>query len=118
MKTEKIKTEITKKFGVKKQGMVRNLIIFAFLFIENANAAGASASHHEAPGISSLIWPAINFAIYFYILSRAYKKFAVPALVGKEATIRKEIESNKSELLNANSNLESVKKREEHFKKW
>ena len=91
--------------------------IFTFIFIPGllvaeAYAAG-SAAHHEAPRLGTLIWPAINFAIYFSILTYAYKKLISPSLVGKEASIREEIESAKSELLQAKSALETIENRKE-----
>ena len=84
-------------------------------FVADAFAAGggAASAHHEAPGIGTLVWPLINFAIYFSILTFAYKKLISPYLIGKEAAVREEIESARSELLQAKSTLETVKNRKE-----
>ena len=96
--------------------MKKYLVLSTILFVADAFAGGggaASAGHHEAPGLATLVWPVINFAIYFGILTYAYKKLISPSLVGKEAAIKEEIDSAKSELLQAKSVLETVKNRKE-----
>lgn len=96
---------------------MKKYLLFILILTANAYAGGgaSSSAHHEAPGIATLIWPVINFAIYFGILTYAYKNFIKPSLVGKEASVRDEIESAKTELLEANSNLEIIKSRKENI---
>ncbi|MFN8390467.1 MAG: ATP synthase F0 subunit B [Bdellovibrionota bacterium] len=48
-------------------------------------AEAVTHAEHEAPGIGSLAWPTVNFAIYFGIVVYLYRRFGRPALVARTA---------------------------------
>lgn len=67
--------------------------------------------HEAAQTINVLIWPAINFAIFFAIWVWIYRNKIAPVLVAKAAAFEKKRNASKKLLDDAKAEIEAVRKR-------
>lgn len=77
----------------------------------NAATSAEHAAHHEAAGISSLFFPAVNFAMYFGVLVWAYKKTVRPALHERSLQIESDLKQAVNILGDVNQRYEDLSDR-------
>lgn len=70
--------------------------------------AGGHDEHHAAPGIDSLTWPAINFAIFFAICVWAYKTKLAPVLVKRAEDFERSLKQSDVLLEQAQTELSAA----------
>ena len=87
--------------------------ISLFIFLQVGVAFAAGDGHHA--GLGTLFWPAINFALYLWVLVWGFKKIGRPALVQQNADVTENLARSASEIADANALLEVAKARIENI---
>lgn len=92
---------------------MNNYLINLFTIVLFPALAFASESeHHHAPGLETLLWPGINFLIYAIGMRTLYKNVGIPALRGKAASVKEQIDRAEGALAVAKQDLLELQKRE------
>ncbi len=95
--------------------IARTVLCVSLFILSVSNAWAADGAHHEAPGIGSLLWPVVNFGIYFFILSTLYKKHGRPALLARTAQVEQQLRNAASVRVDAERELAKAKERLERI---
>lgn len=91
--------------------IVRTVLCVSLFILSVSDAWAAGDAHHAPAGVGSLIWPVVNFAIYFAILSWLYKKHGRPALLARTANIEQQLRNAASVRVDAERELAKAKER-------
>ncbi len=81
------------------------LIVLTILLLSPQLAFAAGG---EAPALSSLIWPACNFAIFSFLLYRIYKKNVAGLLKSRAVSVKNHLGKAKKELVEAEENYQNL----------
>lgn len=90
--------------------LLLSLLPLMILFIPQASFASAGGEHHSA-GLSSLIFPVINFSIYFAVIVFLIKKFAPSFFKGRALSLREQIQRVGVELAGVSQEIDTIKER-------
>ena len=102
-----------------------SLALIAQVLLLPALALAADTAHgaHHAPAITSLIWPTVNFLIYFFAMRHFYMKFARPGLLSRAASYEQHsqkaaviLENAERELRDVEDRLSSIKEEQQSIR--
>lgn len=86
--------------------------LLLLLFVSPAIAAGGG---DHAPGLGTLLWPAINFFLFGALAVWAYGKLVRPALVDRAVDVEQQLNRSKELRAEAERELEAKKQRLEYL---
>lgn len=91
--------------------LARTVLSVAVFVMSASEAWAAGNAHHEAPDFTTLLWPVVNFGIYFFILSWIYKKHGRPALLARTASVEQQLRHAASVRVDAERELADARER-------
>jgi F0F1-type ATP synthase membrane subunit b/b' len=85
------------------------------LLLLTSPALAAGGAGHHAPGISTLLWPAVNFCLFCGLAVWAYGKLVRPALVERAVDVERQLNRSAELRAEAERELEAKKRRLEYL---
>jgi F0F1-type ATP synthase membrane subunit b/b' len=95
----------------KNMSLMNKLLVFLFILPDTAFASMAQSGNHESPSIVTLLWPTVNFLIFFFLCVHFYKKLARPVLRDYRIELESAAVRQQNEHSTLSSEFEQIKER-------
>jgi len=81
---------------------------FSFLAIFLAPSMALAAGGGEPAGLSSLLWPAVNFSIFVLVMRKLYRKHVSVLLRGRSASVKNHLDRARIDLAEAEESYQGL----------